>query len=214
MDNNEILLVQRTGTFAALIIATFITSMSTTVTANMIPNFTEYFGVSANIAQWMTSGATLISGIIIPVTAFLLKKVPNRIYFFATMSAYTLGSLFSFLAPTFPVLLVSRLIQAVGCGMMIPFGQIMLLNIYPAEKRIDQPAAEPSLTSETEETPKASQEMFQETDEGRLSGSLPFPHTKRGEGRGENHPQTKPACTNETKRNQSYPENTRSVPSI
>lgn len=134
MDNNEILPVQRTGIFATLIFATFVTSMSTTVTANMIPNFTEYFGVSANLAQWLTSGATLISGIIIPVTAFLLKKVPNRIYFFATMLAYTLGSLFSFLSPTFPVLLVSRLIQAVGCGMMIPFGQIMLLNLYPAEK--------------------------------------------------------------------------------
>lgn len=134
MDNNEILPVQRTGIFATLIVATFVTAMSTTVTANMIPNFTEYFGVSANLAQWLTSGATLISGIIIPVTAFLLKKVPNRTYFFATMLAYTLGSLFSFLAPTFPVLLVSRLIQAVGCGMMIPFGQIMLLNLYPVEK--------------------------------------------------------------------------------
>ncbi len=133
-NNNEILPVQRTGIFATLIVATFVTAMSTTVTANMIPNFTEYFGVSANLAQWLTSGATLISGIIIPVTAFLLKKVPNRTYFFATMLAYTLGSLFSFLAPTFPVLLVSRLIQAVGCGMMIPFGQIMLLNLYPAEK--------------------------------------------------------------------------------
>lgn len=134
MDNNEILPVQRTGIFATLIVATFVSSMSTTVTANMIPNFTEYFGVSANLAQWLTSGATLISGIIIPITAFLLKKIPNKIYFFATMIAYTLGSLFSFLAPTFPVLLVSRLIQAVGCGMMIPFGQIMLLNLYPAEK--------------------------------------------------------------------------------
>lgn len=134
MDNNEILPVQRTGIFATLIVATFVSSMSTTVTANMIPNFTEYFGVSANLAQWLTSGATLISGIIIPVTAFLLKKIPNKIYFFATMIAYTLGSLFSFLAPTFSVLLVSRLIQAVGCGMMIPFGQIMLLNLYPAEK--------------------------------------------------------------------------------
>ena len=134
MDNNESLPAHRTGIFATLIIATFVTSMSTTVTANMIPNFTEYFGVSANLAQWLTSGATLISGIIIPVTAFLLKKVPNRIYFYLTMLAYTLGSLFSFLAPTFPILLVSRLIQAVGCGMMIPFGQIMLLNLYPVEK--------------------------------------------------------------------------------
>ncbi|MGF0032276.1 MFS transporter [Bariatricus sp. SGI.154] len=134
MENNTISPKQRTGIFLTLIVGTFVTAMSTTVTANMIPNFTEYFGVSANLAQWLTSGATLISGIIIPVTAFLLKKVPNKIYFFATMLAYTLGSLFAFLAQAFPVLLVSRLVQAVGCGMMIPFGQIMLLNLYPAEK--------------------------------------------------------------------------------
>ena len=85
MENIEISPVQKTGIFITLIIATFVTSMSTTVTANMIPNFTEYFGVSANLTQWLTSGATLISGIIIPVTAFLLKKIPNKIYFFATM---------------------------------------------------------------------------------------------------------------------------------
>ncbi len=122
------------GIFITLIIAVFITAMSTTVTANMIPNFTDYFGVSANLAQWLTSGATLISGIIIPVTAFLIKKIPNKIYFFAAMTAYTVGSLSVFLSQNFPILLISRLIQAVGCGMMIPFGQIILLNIFPAEK--------------------------------------------------------------------------------
>lgn len=122
------------GIFATLIIAVFVTAMSTTVTGNMIPNFTEYFGVSANLAQWLTSGATLVSGIIIPVTAFLIKRMPNKIYFFVAMTAFTLGSLLVFLAPSFPVLLASRLVQAVGCGMMIPFGQVMLLNIYPAEK--------------------------------------------------------------------------------
>ena len=110
MENSKISSMQRTAIFFTLIVATFITAMSTTVTANMIPNFTEYFGVSANLAQWLTSGATLISGIIIPVTAFLLKKVPNKIYFLATMLAYTLGSLAVVLAQTFPVLLVSRLI--------------------------------------------------------------------------------------------------------
>lgn len=134
MEKREILPMQRTGIFLTLIAGTFVTAMSTTVTANMIPNFTEYFGVSASLAQWLTSGATLISGIIIPVTAFLLKKIPNKIYFFTTMLAYTVGSLSAFFAQSFPVLLASRLIQAIGCGMMIPFGQIMLLNLYPKEK--------------------------------------------------------------------------------
>lgn len=83
--------MQRTGIFLMLIAAVFITAMSTTVTANMIPNFTAYFGVSANFAQWLTSGATLVSGIIIPVTAFMIKKIPNKIYFFIAMAGYTLG---------------------------------------------------------------------------------------------------------------------------
>lgn len=126
--------IQKSGIFATIIIAVFVTAMSTTVTGNMIPNFTEYFGVSANLAQWLTSGATLVSGIIIPVTAFLIKRVPNKIYFFIAMAAYTLGSLAVFLAQVFPVLLASRLVQAVGCGMMIPFGQVILLNLYPVER--------------------------------------------------------------------------------
>ncbi|MCD8356394.1 MAG: MFS transporter [Clostridia bacterium] len=134
MENSEISPMQKTGIFLTLIVGTFVTAMSTTVTANMIPNFTEYFGVSANLAQWLTSGATLISGIIIPVTAFLLKKIQNKTYFLTTMLAYTLGSLSACFAHSFSILLVSRLIQAVGCGMMIPFGQIMLLNLYPTEK--------------------------------------------------------------------------------
>lgn len=126
--------LQKNGIFFTLIVGIFITSMSTTVTGNMIPNFTEYFGVSANLAQWLTSGATLVSGIIIPVTAFLIKKVPNKIYFICAITAYTLGSLAVCLAQTFPILLASRLVQAVGCGMMIPFGQVILLNIYPAQR--------------------------------------------------------------------------------
>lgn len=126
--------IQRTGILITLLAAAFVTSMSTTVTGNMIPNFTAFFGVSSNLAQWLTSGATLISGITIPITAFLIKRVPNKIYFFSAMTAYTAGSLAAFLSFNFPMLLVSRLIQAVGCGMLLSFAQIVLLKIYPKEK--------------------------------------------------------------------------------
>ena len=61
-----------------LLTAAFITFMSTTVTGNMIPNF----------------------------TAFLIKQVPNKIYFFSAMTAYTLGSLAAFWAFNFTMLLV------------------------------------------------------------------------------------------------------------
>ncbi|MBD5529566.1 MAG: multidrug efflux MFS transporter [Lachnospiraceae bacterium] len=133
-DKTSISNVQRTGIFITLIAAAFITSMSTTVTANMIPNFTEYFGVSSNLAQWLTSGATLISGITIPITAFLIKRVPNKIYFLSAMTAFAVGSLTAVLSVSFPMLLMSRLLQAVGCGMLLSFAQVVLLKLYPKEK--------------------------------------------------------------------------------
>lgn len=126
--------LQRTGILVTLLAAAFITSMSTTVTGNMIPNFTEFFGISSNLAQWLTSGATLISGITIPITAFLIKRTPNKVYFFSAMAAFTVGSLAAFLAFNFPMLLASRLVQAVGCGMLLSFAQIVLMKLYPKEK--------------------------------------------------------------------------------
>lgn len=126
--------VQRTWILITLLAAAFITAMSTTVTGNMIPNFTAFFGVSSNLAQWLTSGATLLSGITIPITAFLIKRTPNKVYFFSAMTAFTTGSLAAVFAPNFPALLLSRLLQAVGCGMFLSFAQIVLLRLYPKEK--------------------------------------------------------------------------------
>ena len=125
---------QKTGILITLLAAAFITSMSTTVTGNMIPNFTAYFGISSGLAQWLTSGATLLSGITIPITAFLIKRTPNKTYFFSAMAAYTLGSFCASLSFNFPMLLVSRLFQAIGCGMLLSFAQIVLLKLYPKEK--------------------------------------------------------------------------------
>lgn len=126
--------MHRTGILVTLLAAAFISSMSTTVTANMIPNLMVYFDVSSNAAQWLTSGSTLLSGIIIPITAFLIKKAPNRIYFIAAMGAFTAGSLCACLAANFQILLASRLVQALGCGMLLSFAQIIILSIYPKEK--------------------------------------------------------------------------------
>ena len=120
--------------FAILMVASFITAMSTTVTGNMIPNMMAYFEVSSSAAQWLTSGATLLSGITIPVTAFLIKNVPNKAYFLTAIGLFTAGSLVASLANKFALLLIFRLVQAMGCGMLLSFAQVLILAMFPKEK--------------------------------------------------------------------------------
>lgn len=117
-----------------VLLGAFVTSMATTVTSNMLPTIMRDLQVPAGTAQWLTSGATLTSGVMIPVTAFLLKRFPNRRYFLAALLCYCLGSLAALAAPAFPVLLAGRLVQAVGCGMLLPFSQVMLMSIHPRER--------------------------------------------------------------------------------
>ena len=109
--------------------------MSTTVTGNMIPNFAGYYGVSSGQAQWLTSGATLISGVTIPVTAFLIKRLSNRLYLQISLLSFTAGSLAACFAPTFPLLLICRMAQSVGSGMLLPFAQVVLLKLYPRDQQ-------------------------------------------------------------------------------
>ena len=68
----------RTGILITLLLSSFMTAMSTTVTANMIPAISAYFNTSSAIVQWLTSGATLVSGIMIPITAFLIKRTGTQ----------------------------------------------------------------------------------------------------------------------------------------
>lgn len=129
MDSRErkiILLVLMSGTF--------LVSMTVTITSTMLPAIMKEFQIATSAAQWLTSGATLVSGIMIPLAAFLIKRIPSKIYFIAAMVIFISGAAIAFWAPDFPVLLLGRLIQAIGCGILMPFSQVVLMAIYPKEK--------------------------------------------------------------------------------
>jgi len=112
---------------------TFIVAMTVTVTNTMLPAIIKSYQITATTAQWLTSGATLVSGIMIPIAAYFIKRFQSKTYFLSAMIIFSFGALLDSIAPNFTVLLVGRLIQAVGCGMLMPFAQIVLMTIYPKE---------------------------------------------------------------------------------
>lgn len=126
--------LQRTQIFITLILGTFLVAMTVTVTSIMLPSIMQDYMVSTSTAQWLTSGATLVSGIMIPIAAYLIKRFPNKNYFVTAMFLYCIGSLLGILADNFQFLMAGRLIQAIGCGMLMPFSQVILMKVYPKEQ--------------------------------------------------------------------------------
>lgn len=126
--------INRTAILCVLMSGTFLVSMTVTITNTMLPAIMNDYGVTTSTAQWLTSGATLMSGIMIPFAAFLMKMIPSKKYFMVAMSVFVFGAILACIAPSFPLLLLGRLIQAAGCGILMPFSQVVLMAIYPRER--------------------------------------------------------------------------------
>lgn len=84
----------------------------------------------ANV-QWLITGYMLVTSVMVPVTAFLYQSIPTKKLFLGAMMIILIGTVGCLLAPSFPVLLLFRMIQAIGTGMMIPIMMNTVLIVVP-----------------------------------------------------------------------------------
>ncbi|WP_200416735.1 MFS transporter, partial [Virgibacillus salexigens] len=86
-------------------------------------------------AQWVTTIFMLVNGIMVPITAFLIETFTTRRLFITAKSIFALGTLICALSPNFLLLMVGRIIQVAGAGIMMPLMMTIFLLIFPVEKR-------------------------------------------------------------------------------
>ena len=119
----------------SLIIGAFFAILNETLLNIALVTLMEEFSISLTTVQWMATGFMLVMAIVIPISALLLQWYTTRQLFLATMIVFTVGTIISASAPTFAILLVGRLIQAVGTGLLMPIIFNVFLLIYPPHKR-------------------------------------------------------------------------------
>ncbi|MBD2871691.1 MDR family MFS transporter [Paenibacillus arenilitoris] len=127
--------IKRGPIMFALIIGMFVAGLNETLMGNALPEFMKSFGVSAATGQWLSTAYMLVVGVLVPVTAIMQQWFTTRQIFLSAMSLFLVGTVSSAVAPEFGVLLVGRIIQAMGTGMLMPLVMNVIMTIYPPEKR-------------------------------------------------------------------------------
>ena len=118
-----------------LLLGGFLSILNQTLLNVALSKFMGVFDVSATTVQWLATGFMLVNGVLIPVTAFLMKRFSTRQLFISSMLLLLIGSLFCSIAPNFTVLLIGRMIQAAGAGIIMPLMMSVAMFIFPPEKR-------------------------------------------------------------------------------
>lgn len=127
--------IKRLPILISLIIGAFFSILNETLLNIAFLPLTVELGVSYPTIQWLSTGYLLVVGILVPVTALLVQWFTTRQMFLGAMVLFSLGTLVCALAPGFEMLLIGRLIQAMGTGLMLPVMMNTILVLYPPEKR-------------------------------------------------------------------------------
>lgn len=138
LKNNNIENIDKLNKFpivAILITGAFLAILNQTLLATAIPHIMHDLDLTENTAQWLTTIFMLVNGIMIPITAFLIETFTTRRLFLTAMITFAVGTLICAIAPTFMLLMIGRIIQAAGAGIMMPLMMTIFLLIFPIEKR-------------------------------------------------------------------------------
>lgn len=120
---------------AILIVGNFLALINETVMNVALPKIIDDFGISANTAQWLSTGYMLMIGIAVPITAFLMQRFTTRQLFLSAMTLFTAGTFLAGIAPVFPLVLAGRIIQGSGTGLILPLVMNVILTLIPPQKR-------------------------------------------------------------------------------
>ncbi|MDF2720573.1 MAG: family efflux transporter permease subunit [Paenibacillus sp.] len=120
---------------AALIIGAFVAILNETLLNIAFPDLMKEFSVEPATIQWLSTAYMLVIGILVPVTALLQQWFTTRQMFLSAMILFLVGTVICGVAPLFSVLLVGRVVQALGTGLMLPVMMNTILVIFPPDKR-------------------------------------------------------------------------------
>jgi DHA2 family lincomycin resistance protein-like MFS transporter len=118
----------------AMLLGAFVGMLSETSLNIALPKLMLSLNVNMATIQWLVTGYMLIIGIILPLSSLISKWFTSRQIVVFGLCAFILGSVISACATGFPVVLVGRMIQGIGTGLILPLMFAVAMQIFPPQK--------------------------------------------------------------------------------
>lgn len=115
---------------AVVILSAFVAMLNQTVLAVAQPSIMKAFDVSVSNVNWLSTGYSLIGGILIPISAWMADKFNTKKLVSTALAIFLTGTFIAFLSSNFAVLLTGRLIQAFGAGILSGLSMTIMFSVF------------------------------------------------------------------------------------
>ncbi|MDR0268526.1 DHA2 family efflux MFS transporter permease subunit [Paenibacillus sp.] len=119
----------------AIIVGMIMVILDGTVVNVAIPKLVDFFHTDLKSIQWAITGYTLALSAVIPLAGWMTDRFGAKQVFVTTVILFVLGSALCSIAQDATQLVIYRVLQGLGGGMVAPIGMAMVFKLAPPERR-------------------------------------------------------------------------------
>lgn len=119
----------------AVMFATFMEVLDTTVVNVSLPHIAGNLSASIDESTWVLTSYLVANAIVLPLTGWLARHFGRKRLLMTSVAGFTISSLLCGMAPNLSLLVAFRLLQGATGGAMQPLSQAVLLEAFPAHER-------------------------------------------------------------------------------
>jgi DHA2 family multidrug resistance protein len=116
-------------------IGTFMAVLDSTIVNVGLPKIMASFGVGIDTIEWVITAYMLAMAVALPTSGWLADRFGYKRMYFLGMLLFTFGSFLCGISGNENLLIVSRVIQGLGAGCVMPIGMAIVSREFPPERR-------------------------------------------------------------------------------
>jgi EmrB/QacA subfamily drug resistance transporter len=120
---------------AAVLTGTLVGTFGSSLVNVSLPAIIDHYGLTIGSAAWVQTSFTLLVAVLMPIFGRLGDMVGYKRIFLAGMGLLAASSLLAALAPSFPLLIVSRALQGIGNATTLPSVMAIITQFFPDQER-------------------------------------------------------------------------------
>ena len=123
------------------VLGLFIQILDSTIVNVALPTLGREFHVAVTDVEWVVIGYLLALASAIPAAGWLSDRFGSKKVFLGSLVVFTVSSGLCGIASSLGMLIVFRLVQGLGAGLITPVGSAILFRAYPLNERAKASAA-------------------------------------------------------------------------
>lgn len=129
MSGNRILIS------AAVMAATIMQVLDTTIINVALPNMAGQLDATPDNISWVLTSYLIASAIIMPLTGFITDRIGQKRFLLISIAGFVITSALCGMASSLAQMVLFRFLQGVFGAALVPLSQSIMLQVFPGEQR-------------------------------------------------------------------------------